>query len=441
MEQFNPLSREKLNNLFKTSSINPNRLIKREDSSIEFKESYNHGSMASYFKTMASFANRSGGYIIFGVGNKPRDLIGLTSKSLKQFEEIKIEEFTRNLCDYFSPEIQWVNATYDLFNKLFGIIYIYELENKPAICRKSYDSKDDKYSLKEGDIYYRYSGRSERIRYPELNYIIETQRRNEQKQWMKFIARASKIGIENAAILDISSGKIEGKTGSLLIDESLLSQIAFIKEGHFNETLGMPTLKLIGNVEPIKITDKIILKRELVKIKGINEADVIESFLLNHKVEEPKEYILQICNLNTAYVPVYFYMNLADISINETIDLIETVNVRNQSKSKLLERINLNKREYKVMKSERLDSMKAKKSFMKMFFDENIPEQFKDNELLYCVQSIRYMTDDEIKSHFDYIKNKILLLYRKHYSSARQTLADSFRRTFCRMDEALYAPK
>lgn len=88
-----------------------------------------------------------------------------------------MKEFTKNLCDYFAPEIQWTSATYEFLNKQFGIIYVYELENKPAICKKAYDSKDDKYSLKEGDIYYRYGGRSEKVRYPELNQIIDRQRK------------------------------------------------------------------------------------------------------------------------------------------------------------------------------------------------------------------------------------------------------------------------
>ncbi len=38
---------------------------------MEFKESYNHGSMAQYFKAMDSFANNSAGYILFGVGDRP----------------------------------------------------------------------------------------------------------------------------------------------------------------------------------------------------------------------------------------------------------------------------------------------------------------------------------------------------------------------------------
>lgn len=439
MKPFNPLSRESINALFITSSKNPNRLIKREDSCIEFKESYNHGSMALYFRTIASFANKGGGYIIFGIGDSPRDTIGLKPKNLKQFEELKPEEFTKNLCDYFSPEIQWTNATYEFSSRQFGVIYIYELQNKPAICKKTYIQKEDKYSLKEGDIYYRYGGRSEKIKYSELNQIIEIQRKKEQAQWMKFIAKVSKIGVENAGILDITTGKIEGRTGSVLIDESLLSQIAFIKEGAFSETSGTPTLKLIGSVETIS-NERLIYKKEVVKIKGIREVDIIENSLLKKNVEDPEDYITQICHSATAFLPVYYYMSLASLDSDAAVALIETVNVRTRAKSKLIERISQNKREYSTMQSGLTRSTKRKRDYIKMFIDGNVPGELEKKELLYCIQSIKYLTNEEITEHREYISIKVLSFYRKYYASANQSLAESFKRVFCRIDEALYAP-
>src|SRR5574344_460428 len=45
---------------------------------------------------------------------------------------------------------------------------ISQLKKKPCICKKTYDNPDTKYSLKEGDIYFRYGGRSEKIKYEEL---------------------------------------------------------------------------------------------------------------------------------------------------------------------------------------------------------------------------------------------------------------------------------
>lgn len=168
-----PLSLEVLTGIFRTSPKDPSRIINREGTTIEFKESYNHGNMAQYFKAMASFANNIGGYILFGVGDKPRRLLGLKDKSLSQFEELKVEEFTKALLDYFSPEIKWDHCTFEFRDMSFGVIYVYPLMQKPCICKKHYDAQNAKYSLKEGDIYYRYGGRSERIRYAELAAIID----------------------------------------------------------------------------------------------------------------------------------------------------------------------------------------------------------------------------------------------------------------------------
>ena len=225
-----PLSREILTGIFRTSPKDPTRIINREGITIEFKESYNHGSMAQYFKTIAAFANNSGGYILFGVGDKPRRLIGLKDKSLTQFEELCVEEFTKNLLDYFSPEITWEHCTFEYRDMSFGVIYIYPLVRKPCICKKSHDEQNAKYSLKEGDIYYRYKGRSERIRYSELFAIIDESRKNEERQWLNFAKKSIRIGVSNAALLDLKSGHLSGSNGSVIIDGELLKKLLLSKK-------------------------------------------------------------------------------------------------------------------------------------------------------------------------------------------------------------------
>lgn len=170
-----PLSADILTSIFRTSPKDEYRIINRESVTIEFKESYSHASMAQYFKTIASFANNSGGYLIFGVADKPRRLKGLSEKPLEQFENLKVEEFTKALMDYFSPSIQWEHCTFEFKGLSFGVIYVQQLNKRPCICKKTYDSNSNaKYSLKEGDIYFRYGGRSEKIKYEELREIIDS---------------------------------------------------------------------------------------------------------------------------------------------------------------------------------------------------------------------------------------------------------------------------
>lgn len=113
MEVENPLSEFKITKLFTPSKNNENYIKARESTTIEYKESYNHGSMAQYFKTMAAFANTDGGYIIFGITDSPRTFKGLSDKGKLQFENIKIEEFTNNLNEYFQPSIKWANVIFE----------------------------------------------------------------------------------------------------------------------------------------------------------------------------------------------------------------------------------------------------------------------------------------------------------------------------------------
>lgn len=113
------LSSSEITKLFKPIHNQPKRIYGREGKTIEYKQSYNHAGMAQYFKTMASFANAEGGYIIFGIGDSPREYIGLSTKSREQFDSLKIEEFTNNLNEYFQPEIMWEHTLFEYRSKEF----------------------------------------------------------------------------------------------------------------------------------------------------------------------------------------------------------------------------------------------------------------------------------------------------------------------------------
>lgn len=108
-----------------------------ESKTIEFKENFNFNNKKDYFKAMASFANTSGGYIIFGVKDKPRELVGLIDKRFEDFNNMKLEDFTVDLNNYFSPEILWEYNSLILDNNVkIGVIYVYESTSKPVICKK-----------------------------------------------------------------------------------------------------------------------------------------------------------------------------------------------------------------------------------------------------------------------------------------------------------------
>ena len=435
---FDPISVEELARIFKTNKSNPNRIISREGITIEFKESFNLGGMAQYFKTMASFANNSGGYIIFGIGDKPRELLGLSKSSLEQFENLKVEEFTKNLLDYFSPEIQWNHCTYEHRDKSFGIIYTYPLTRKPCICKKSYDASNVKYSLKEGDIFYRYGGRSERIRYDELEAIMDSSRKDEECQWIEFIKRATKIGIENACLLDLDSGILTGKSGSVVIDESLLSKIAFIREGEFVESKGKPTLRLIGDIREISSGKKIVQERTKKVVRAIEPGEIIVAFLEDRNVDEPIEYVKLICNENSANYPLYYYINKTERTIDYILDVINAITVRGRTKDALLERLNGRKVNQTKIPSNDTQTTRSKIKYRQDWLSNKIGDEFSEKELNYCMEALMSLDDNEIVLHEKDIKKSLLKLYLKYYENAKSAIAGNIRKAICRVDEAVY---
>lgn len=233
-------------------------LYHREAKDLEFKESFNLSGIGEYLKDFSAFANNQGGYLIFGVTNSPRELKGLSEKSKNQFNSIDEEKITGFINEYFSPYTDWETGTYTTENKFFGIIYIYQSNQKPVICKK-----DNSDVLKNGCVYYRYAGRTQVIGFSELSNIIENRIKINNDQWIQKVKTIGEVGPANIGILNTQKGIIEAGGGTLLIDEDLIRKIKFIKEGEFSEKQGAKTLKLIGKITSIEKVEveKIIKKR------------------------------------------------------------------------------------------------------------------------------------------------------------------------------------
>lgn len=232
--------------IFKFSDSTGYRIISREGSSIEFKESFNWGAKDKYAKSIVGFANNKGGYIVFGMKDRPRELVGLQSNNFEDIDEAGITEYFNGI---FSPEIEFEKFVVEVRGKKVGILKVYQTQQKPIVAIKS-----DK-EIKDGEIYYRYNARTEKIKFPELQNILNLIRENERSYWTKLFEKISRIGPENTAVVDMLNGKIEGKAGTLVIDQKLIPKIKFIQEGSFKEA-GAPTLKLIGEVRPVSIVSR-----------------------------------------------------------------------------------------------------------------------------------------------------------------------------------------
>lgn len=219
--------------------------LKNEGLTIEYKETFNFGSLAKYFKTMMAFANNRGGIIVFGITDTPRTIKGIDKNS--QFYSIDPEKIVQFIKEDMSVILDFDMDTITIDGKELGYIKVDELRYKPVICKKNEDD-----ILKEGSIYYRYSGRSELINYAELRNIIEDIKTTERNNIMKNFNAIIKDGPENIQILNTNTGKIEWNKVPVVISEELLTQlkkeVKFIESGKFDDTKGDPTLKVIGSL-------------------------------------------------------------------------------------------------------------------------------------------------------------------------------------------------
>lgn len=250
-------------------------LYHRESQCLEFKESFNLAGLADYYRDFASFSNNKGGYLIFGVKDRPkRELVGLTPKSAGQFDKLDPEIISGHLLELFSSNINWENEIYTFENMLFGVFYIHESHQKPIIAKKD-EGKDQ--SLKNGEIYFRYGGRTQKIQSAELETIINKRIEQNNNHWIDLVQKIGKSGPQNAAILDSERGIIEkGETQILVIDEELLSGFQIIKEGEFSETKGAKTLKLVGNITPINQIEVIKkVKEDKLKDYPLSATDLV----------------------------------------------------------------------------------------------------------------------------------------------------------------------
>lgn len=217
---------------------------KRESHSLEYKQNFQQGDhLIKYAKTLVGMANNRGGQIMFGIKDKPHVPTGMTNN---RFVEIDPKVIDTTLREYFSPEIQWGMHVIEHAGKKFGQLWVEEAPTKPVLCKKN---KND--ILREGAIYYRYRAETKEIEYPELRKILDAEQQKERKLWMQHIQKISLIGPKNVQFLDTFKGELNIGDEKVLIDQSLLNKVKFIKEGHFVEEDGAPALILKGEITGI----------------------------------------------------------------------------------------------------------------------------------------------------------------------------------------------
>ena len=421
-----PFTNEALRAIFKIDPSHPDRLVSRESSWLEFKQAFNWNNNAKYSKTMAAFANNKGGYIVFGVGNKPRKLLGLTNERFDDIDPAEISEFLNSV---LSPEINWDQHIYELDGKEYGLLYIWESSDKPVMAVRNAGS-----DVKEAEIYYRYRGRSEKIKYPELRRLLEEKRASEEALWLQHITQIAKIGIEDAAILDLQSGKARAGGGTVLIDESLLPQLRRVAAKPTDEGYGAE-LRIEGKIIPSGFLRPV---REVTKAMVISSGDIIRAFLRRETVASPEQFVRQICFEPSGYLPVYYFATLAGLNMAGLEELIDQTKSRKRSKTKLLERVRGEDDHSCTIPNNSSAETRAKRVWLEGIERQDVDLRVSELELRRFLRTVCSLDADQTDT--DYLFALLLAVFEEHYEDRGNYLADRLRRAICHVDRILYRP-
>lgn len=425
-----PFSLDILSEIFKTSPDASDRLLSRESGRLEFKESYNWNSWPEYARTIAGFANAEGGFIVFGVADKPRRLKGLKSQSFEDTDQAKVTEYLNGL---FAPAICWEMTTHEVSGKTFGLVYAHETKHKPVIAVKSIDK-----IIREGDIVYRYRAATRRIMYPELRNLLDEQRRRERTDWLRHFLRVAKIGVENAAVMNVTTGLVTGPSGgSFLIDESLLPKIKFVKEGEFKEVSGAPTLRLVGDVKPIKGGFvQPVRTVTMTKPVVIRTPDIVHAFLDRKQVVEPAEYIKQLCFEPSSMLPVYCLMRQAGMKKDDVLEFLKAIRSRGPSRERLIARLKSNDESLPYPIPGPVSASAIKRAgFRERFLSKDSLDGVPPADLRYAIQAVRSLGKGEIDA--DFLLPLLKRWFDAYYADREVNLAQDLRMAICHVDKAL----
>lgn len=322
-----PISDKVLRSFFAKNGDGIWRCTAGETDEFECKEGFNLRSFGKPLKTIAGYANHRGGYLFFGVKDKP-DGFAVCGLKDDRFTDTDQNKFSQTIRAALEPTPRFRVATLTLDEMSVGVIHVEPHTSKPVIAGKT------EGELIEGFIYYRYPGETRPICYADLRAILDERDRQSRESIMPMVQRLLELGPDDAMVANLVDGQLEGGQRAILIDPQSLEQIKFIKEGQFDEVDGAPTLRVIGDAQtvPPEIIAPVRTVREEVTVDAI-----LRNFINRTPVEQPLSYFKQVSHEQGYTLPVFYYLHLAGQTRKEALATLRSYkNARAHSRAEII---------------------------------------------------------------------------------------------------------
>ena len=389
--------------LFPIKSLNPLILDISETDMLECKESFSKDEK-NLLRPLCALANNKGGYILYGVKDKTYEVVGIKDKSKQKFQEWDLQSLDSVILNYLSCGIEVSKNIDSIHGKEIAILKVKPARKKPVMFINNVNVSGESFAT--GDIFFRYPGSSRKICPSELDKIIEERMQTTLKTTlMKQIEIIFKNGIENSAIMNIATGEIEGKSGNFVIDEKLLPQIQFLKEGEFVERNGAPSLKLIGEVKSMS---------EITKVEtnvDIDIKEIVSSFLNDTPPVKPREYIKSLALSSRKWAPLFYFIKRGGNSYKAVIEYL--------AKLKADENISYPQKQIDMINQNKMPifSGKDKERFIDVIErQESASITTVDDCLQFCVGIAQLSRD---KLNLTYCRNNLKFIMHNYWSNKK----------------------
>lgn len=290
----------------------------------ECKQDFDPKKLTPVVRAIAALANNKGGYLFFGVVNAGFRVEGVGGA----FARTDIVEVMNKVKAHLSPTPSITDkGTIELDGRSVGFMRVERHPDRPVIVYR------DGEGLNEGEILYRYPGQSSRIKFGDLRAMLDERDRRAQVALAKATGALAEVGTSNAMILDTDKHTIDADGRTILLDEKLVDQIKFIKEGEFDEKSGAPTLRLIGEVKTVSVGGPAV---KSISREAIFQEHILDAFLNSEAVEHPFQFIVAGLAQSRLWLPIFFFARTTGRSNEQIGSEIAAQKIAQQGKKKLL---------------------------------------------------------------------------------------------------------
>ncbi len=365
-------------------------------------------------RTIAAMANNRGGFMFFGIDNESQEVVGMLNQN---FQNADISQIIAVIRNYLSPcpEIKKFELVFG--SQTVGVIRVEQYDTPPVVIVKQHDK------ARLGDIIFRYSGRSEVIRPPELFELLRRRDLGSANALLSTLQQVAQIGPSRTIILDSDVNKIDAENKTILIDSKLAQQLKFIEEGSFDEKDGAPTLKLLGEVSQ---TETIRGETEVVvQEKALDPDMVVMAFLQNEEVSAPLEYLKESAMVQRRWLPLNYFVARLPGGLQEATSYLRALKPGYKPSQKhALQRISREKRAFNHAPARAQPALE--------WLQSGLPEQ---NQGEHCLKNLASAIQALPAGFRAISKAKKILVARWKDIGDDASLRSAVYRAACRLDE------